>query len=407
MRSTHSPQSASSPAIALFSFFLLALSPLLALLVGSIAATRIKNSGGRLYGTSFALVGMLTIPAAIVWGLACVMWRYIYGVGLSMDRMSFWAALGEPNYARADRNSNVYLVVASVTALLIVAWIGRKLWLYFSNSRLIPKPQTQGRGPVPLWYAGLIVGAIVLTVLFLSLIKISQPSLITTGTSALPNVVIDRTLSIGDNLFYRDLRLRVTMINENDTNDTHDDSVRLTILNKAASVDRTIAESHSEFVDGYDIRILEVTPSSVAGKSTVRLQLRYQPQPVVANPGIGLQDVVPAPPHHLMHWEVINSSSDQLLCTDAHRSEWAVGALKAGAFVTEDYQTSAGLMRLRIEYKGTNTETDSYAIQINYPNSPDTAAHSMEVRFAEHIIEVYSSTAARVRLIPGPPALKP
>ena len=80
------------------------------------------------------------------------------------------------------------------------------------------------------------------------------------GTSSGESVV--KTLRVEDELIFRDLRLRVVRVEENDVNDDNDDAVELVIRTPTDSRDLTIEEFRSEFVDDYEINVLDVEPSS-------------------------------------------------------------------------------------------------------------------------------------------------
>jgi type II secretory pathway component GspD/PulD (secretin) len=71
--------------------------------------------------------------------------------------------------------------------------------------------------------------------------------------------------------------MRASKINENDANDRNDDSVELIINTPTTSEERTIDEYKSEFVDDYEISVLEVRPSGTAGQGTAKIQVRYNP----------------------------------------------------------------------------------------------------------------------------------
>jgi type II secretory pathway component GspD/PulD (secretin) len=92
---------------------------------------------------------------------------------------------------------------------------------------------------------------------------------------------ITRTVSVSggtpQEIVFRDLRMRASKINENDANDRNDDSVELIINTPTTSEERTIDEYKSEFVDDYEISVLEVRPSGTAGQGTAKIQVRYNP----------------------------------------------------------------------------------------------------------------------------------
>ncbi len=131
-----------------------------------------------------------------------------------------------------------------------------------------------------------------------------------TGGAAQRGNQITRTVSVSggtpQEIVFRDLRLRASKINENDANDRNDDSIELIINTPTTSEERTIDEYKSEFIDDYEIAVLEVRPSGTAGQGTAKLQIRYAPQgtgvagigagglqPGAAQPGAAVPGLVP------------------------------------------------------------------------------------------------------------------
>lgn len=101
---------------------------------------------------------------------------------------------------------------------------------------------------------------------------------ITAGTAAgtAGGESVSRTLRVEGELTFRDMRIRITRINENDVNDDNDDSVEMVIRTPTNSEDRTIEEFRSEFVDQYEINVIEVRPSG-NNEGSVRLEVRLAP----------------------------------------------------------------------------------------------------------------------------------
>ena len=88
---------------------------------------------------------------------------------------------------------------------------------------------------------------------------------------------VTKTLRVEGELTFRDLRIRVTRINENDVADDNDDSVELVIRTPTTSEDRTIEEFRSEFIDDYEVNVIEVRPSGQLGEGSARVEVRYSP----------------------------------------------------------------------------------------------------------------------------------
>lgn len=102
---------------------------------------------------------------------------------------------------------------------------------------------------------------------------------IETGTGgAQTGLSVTKTLRVEGELTFRDLRIRVTRINENDAADKNDDSVDLVVRTPTTSEDRTIEEFRSEFIDDYEINVIEVRPSGTPGEGSARIEVRYNPQ---------------------------------------------------------------------------------------------------------------------------------
>lgn len=103
---------------------------------------------------------------------------------------------------------------------------------------------------------------------------------------------ITKTLRVEGELVFRDLRIRVVRINENDANDRNDDSVDLVVRTPTTSEDRTIQEYRSEFIDNYEINVIDVRPSGTPGEGSARIQVLYNP----AASGAIVGQIAPAAP---------------------------------------------------------------------------------------------------------------
>ncbi|MBX7244509.1 MAG: protein kinase [Candidatus Sumerlaeaceae bacterium] len=156
------------------SFVPLMLFIILPTLLGCSAAGRIRKSGGRLGGLGFALFPAL-LGVFVLTLYAIPAWDFVYAVAIAMDELSFWGAIGQPAYSRTNANSGVPITLGVITALVLTVWVGRRAWIYCTP--WVPRPirsagAARGKGPVPVWYAGLIVGAMVIcSFLFMKLIS--------------------------------------------------------------------------------------------------------------------------------------------------------------------------------------------------------------------------------------------
>jgi hypothetical protein len=97
------------------------------------------------------------------------------------------------------------------------------------------------------------------------------------GAQQATGMSVTKTLRVEGELTFRDLRIRVTKINENDVADKNDDSVEFVIRTPTTSEDRTIEEFRSEFIDDYEINVIEVRPSGSPGEGSARFEVRYNP----------------------------------------------------------------------------------------------------------------------------------
>lgn len=102
---------------------------------------------------------------------------------------------------------------------------------------------------------------------------------------------VTKTLRVEGELTFRDLRIRVTKVNENDINDENDDSVELVIRTATSTEDRTIEEFRSEFIDEYELNIIEVRPSGTPGEGSARIEVRLNQNALAATGGLGVPGV--------------------------------------------------------------------------------------------------------------------
>lgn len=107
------------------------------------------------------------------------------------------------------------------------------------------------------------------------------------GPQAGGGLSVTKTLRTEGELVFRDLRIRVTRINENDATNDNDDSVEMVVRTPTTSEDRTITEFRSEFIEDYEINIIEVRPSGTIGEGSARIEIRYSPQ------GLGNAPIAP------------------------------------------------------------------------------------------------------------------
>jgi type II secretory pathway component GspD/PulD (secretin) len=106
------------------------------------------------------------------------------------------------------------------------------------------------------------------------------------GSQASSGNSVTKSLRVEGELTFRDLRIRVTRINDNDIADKNDDSVEMVIRTGTTSEDRTIEEFRSEFIDDYELNVIEVKPSGTPGEGSAKLEVRYSPQ-TTGSPQIG------------------------------------------------------------------------------------------------------------------------
>jgi hypothetical protein len=88
---------------------------------------------------------------------------------------------------------------------------------------------------------------------------------------------VTKTMRVEGELTFRDLRIRITRVNENNAADKNDDSVEMVVRTPTTSEDRTIQEFRSEFIGDYEINVIEVRPSGTPGEGSARIEVRYAP----------------------------------------------------------------------------------------------------------------------------------
>ena len=92
-----------------------------------------------------------------------------------------------------------------------------------------------------------------------------------------------RRMRRGDEFTFRDLRIRLTRIEEGDENDRNDDQVELTIITSTQSNQITLTELETTFFENYEITAEEVQPSGGGrregatnrGEGSARILIRF------------------------------------------------------------------------------------------------------------------------------------
>ncbi|MBX7246939.1 MAG: SPOR domain-containing protein [Candidatus Sumerlaeaceae bacterium] len=110
-----------------------------------------------------------------------------------------------------------------------------------------------------------------------NLSELQPPTKLEPLTTPKSSMAVVKTLNVDGELTFRDLRIRITRINENDPKDKNDDSVEMVVRAPNISKDRTISEFRSEFVGDYQINVIAVTPQTAENKAMVQLEVRYNP----------------------------------------------------------------------------------------------------------------------------------
>lgn len=97
------------------------------------------------------------------------------------------------------------------------------------------------------------------------------------GGQAATGMSVTRTLRVEGELVFRDLRIRVTQIQPgSNANLRNDGTVQMTVRTPTTSEDRSIQAFHSEFIENYEINVMEVR-SSGNGEGSARIEVRYNP----------------------------------------------------------------------------------------------------------------------------------
>ena len=92
-------------------------------------------------------------------------------------------------------------------------------------------------------------------------------------------ISMTKTVRVEDTLEFRDLRLVVIRVNENNVIDELDDSVELVVNTPLTSQDMTIEEFRSEFIDDYEVSVPDIKPSGRPGYVRAKITIRYLPPP--------------------------------------------------------------------------------------------------------------------------------
>jgi len=143
-------------------------------------------------------------------------------------------------------------VPSDVTALATATIRIRHRPFYIPRYRLTPTPLPPPPGP-----------------------EIRQPLLPREEPAVRKAVSITRWMRVGNDLRFRDLVLRLVRVYENNPNDKREDSVRLIVRTPVSSRDFHIVEYHSEFLEDYEIAVIDVEPSGRPGYGKARIQVRY------------------------------------------------------------------------------------------------------------------------------------
>jgi len=105
-------------------------------------------------------------------------------------------------------------------------------------------------------------------------------------------ISMTKTVRVEDTLEFRDLRLVVIRVNENNVIDELDDSVEIVVNTPLTSQDMTIEEFRSEFIDDYEISVPDIEPSGRPGYGRAKITIRYLPPPGPAQAPV---EVTPTP----------------------------------------------------------------------------------------------------------------
>jgi hypothetical protein len=84
-----------------------------------------------------------------------------------------------------------------------------------------------------------------------------------------------RSLSVGGQVAFGSLRLRLIRVDANNPLDRNDDTATFVIRTPIESLDTTITKYHSEFVEDYEIYVEDIRPSGAPGGGRCTIMLRY------------------------------------------------------------------------------------------------------------------------------------
>ena len=109
-----------------------------------------------------------------------------------------------------------------------------------------------------------------------------------TGKNANETKVTLRTTTSGSGgeKSWKDMRVRVRRVNENDVNDKTDDSCELMVRTNTNSTQLTLTLYDSQFVDDYEVTVDRIEPSGTVGQGRVYLSIRYVPADQLADPSV-------------------------------------------------------------------------------------------------------------------------
>jgi hypothetical protein len=84
-----------------------------------------------------------------------------------------------------------------------------------------------------------------------------------------------RTLSVGGEVAFGSVRVRLLRVDANNPLDRNDDTATFVINTPTESVDSTIAKYHSDFIGDWEIYVEDVRPSGAPGRGRCTIVLRY------------------------------------------------------------------------------------------------------------------------------------
>ncbi len=110
---------------------------------------------------------------------------------------------------------------------------------------------------------------------------------------------VRKTLSVEDEIHFRDISVRLLRVEANDIADDTDDSAEFVIRSPTTSEDVTIEEYRSEFIDDYEIVAEDIRPSGTTGQGRVKILIRYLPPE-----GIVEEEATPTPTEEVEEEEI-------------------------------------------------------------------------------------------------------